>query len=118
MNEMNKTENEAVKRMNETANSQTEESESTNECPINLIREESQEREKSPNCLTKRDLQKIHAQKNWGMRILDVIVKLSFTIYEFKDSFSKSSRTSRLWINYMNYINIVETFIRPDMTGN
>ena len=68
MNEMNKTENEAVKRMNETEKSQTEESEWINECPINLIREESQEREKSPNCLTKRDLQKIHAQKNWGMR--------------------------------------------------
>ena len=63
MNEMNKTENEAVKRMNETEKSQTEESEWINECPINLIREESQEREKSPNCLTKRDLQKIHAQK-------------------------------------------------------
>ena len=44
MNEMNKTENEAVKRMNETEKSQTEETESTNESPINLIREESQER--------------------------------------------------------------------------
>ena len=53
MNEINKTENEADNRMNKTENSQTEESESTGEFPFNLIREKSQESEKSPNCLTK-----------------------------------------------------------------
>ena len=68
MNEINKTENEADNRMNKTENSQTEESESTGEFPFNLIREKSQESEKSPNCLTKSDLQKIQAQKSWGMR--------------------------------------------------
>ena len=67
MNEMNKTENEVESRMNETKNSQTEESESTNEYPFNLIRQESQESEKSPNCLTKSDLQKIQTQNNWAM---------------------------------------------------
>ena len=44
--------------------------------------------------------------------------KLSFTIYELKDSLPKSSRTSRLQINYMNYINIVKTFIRAEKTDN
>ena len=68
MNEMNKTGNEAEIRMNETANSQTEESESTDEFPFNLIREKSQENEKSPNCLTKTDLQNIQAQKNRKIR--------------------------------------------------
>ena len=67
INEMNKTKNEAEKRMNETENSQAEESESTDEFPFNLMREKSQESEKSPNCLIS-DLQMIQAQKNWGMR--------------------------------------------------
>ena len=64
----NKSENEAEDRMIETENSQTEESESTDEFSFNLIKEKSQESEKSPNCLTKSDLQKIQAQKNWGIR--------------------------------------------------
>ena len=38
MNEKNKTENEAENRMNETENSQTEESEPTCEFPFNLMR--------------------------------------------------------------------------------
>ena len=46
MKEMNKTEKEAENRMNETKNSQTEESESTDELPFNLIREKSHESEK------------------------------------------------------------------------
>ena len=53
MNEMNKTENEAENSMNETENNQTEESGSTNEGPFNLIREESQESEKSPKVSNK-----------------------------------------------------------------
>ena len=64
INEINKTKNEAENKMNETENSQTEESKSTNEYPFNLIREESQESEKSPNCLTKSDIQQMQAQKN------------------------------------------------------
>ena len=64
MNEMNETENQAENRMNETENNQTKESEYTNEGPFNLIKEESQE--KSPNCLTKSDLQEV--RKNWGMK--------------------------------------------------
>ena len=63
----NKSENEAEDRMIETENSQTEESESTDEFPFNLIKGKSQESEKSPNCLTKSDLQKIQSQKNWGI---------------------------------------------------
>ena len=51
-------------------------------------------------------------------RIPDVNGKLSLTIFEVKDSLQKSSRTSRLWINYMNYINIVKTFIRDERTRN
>ena len=51
-------------------------------------------------------------------RIPDVIKKLSFTISELKDSLSKSSRTSRLWIDYINYINIAITFICAERTGN
>ena len=49
MNEMNKTENEGENRTNETENSQTEESESTDEFPFNLIREKSQESKKFPH---------------------------------------------------------------------
>ena len=48
MNEMNKTENEAEDRMNETENWQIEESESTDEFRFNLIKEKCQESEKSP----------------------------------------------------------------------
>ena len=59
MNEMSKTENEAKNKMNKAENTQTEESESTNQYPFNLIKEESQESEKSLNCVTKSDLQKI-----------------------------------------------------------
>ena len=68
MNEMNKTENEAKNRMNETENSRTEESESIDELPFNLIKEKSQVSEQSPNWLTKSDLQKRQAQKYWGIR--------------------------------------------------
>ena len=71
----NKSENEAEDRMIETEDSQTEESESTDEFPFNLIKEKSQESEKSPNCLTKSDLQKIQAQKNWGIRESQVSAK-------------------------------------------
>ena len=70
---------------------------------------------KVSNCLTKSDLQKIQAQKNWRMDINKI---LSFTISELKDSLPKSSRTSRLWINYMNCINIVKISIRAGRTGN
>ena len=35
-----------------------------------------------------------------------------------KNSLSKFPRTSRLWINYINYLNIVKTFIRSERTGN
>ena len=59
MNEMNKTENEAEDRMNETENSQTEESESTDKFSFIVIKEKSQENKKSPNCLIKSYLQKI-----------------------------------------------------------
>ena len=72
---MNKTENEAENRMNERENSQTEVSELTDEFPINLIREKSQESEKTPNCLTKSDLQKIQTQKNWGIRESQISTK-------------------------------------------
>ena len=51
-------------------------------------------------------------------RIPDVIEKVSFPISQLKDSLSKSSRTSRLKINYMNYINIAKPFIRAERTGN
>ena len=61
MNEINKTKNEAENRMNETENSQTDESESTDELLFNIIREKSQESRKSLNCLTKSDLQKTQA---------------------------------------------------------
>ena len=75
MNKLNKTENEAENGMNETENSETKESESTDEFPFNFIREKSQESEKSPNCLTKSDLQKIQAQKNWEMRKSQILTK-------------------------------------------
>ena len=68
MNEMNKTKNEVENRMNQTENGHTEESESTDGFPFSLIREKSQESEKSPTCLTRSDLQKVQVQKNWGMR--------------------------------------------------
>ena len=87
------------------------------------MREESHENKKFPNCLTKSDLQELEAlYKNSGEldndRIPDVIEKLSSTISKLKDSLSKSSRTSRLWIHYIIYINIVKIFIRAERTGN
>ena len=51
-------------------------------------------------------------------RIPDVNEKLFITTFELKDSLQKSSRTSRLWINYMSYINIVKSFIRAERTDN
>ena len=72
---MNKTENEEENRINKTENSQTEESESTDEFPFNLIREKSQENQNFPNCLTKSDLQKMQAQKNWGMKESQISTK-------------------------------------------
>ena len=118
MNEKNKTENEAENRMNETENSQTEESEPTYEFPFNLIR-------KSPR---KAKINKL-SNKEWSTKdtgskelgnekIPDVNKKLSFTIFQLEGFLPKSSRTSRLWINYMNYINIVKTSIRAETTSN
>ena len=74
-------------------------------------------------CLTKSNLQDLEASyKNSeelnNDRIPDVIEKLSSTISKLKDSLSKSSRTPRLWINYINYINIVKTFICAERTDN
>ena len=73
--------------MNETENNQREESESTNEGPFNLVREESQESKKCPNCLTKSDLQELEVLYNnpeelENDKIPDVIEKLSSTISE------------------------------------
>ena len=123
MNEMNETKNEAESRMNETENNQREENESSNEGRFSLIRKESQESNKSPNCLTKSDLQELetfynNSEELENDKIPDVIEKLSSTISELKDSLSKSSRMSRLWINYINYVNIVKTFIRAKRIGN
>ena len=75
--------------------------------------------EKQKICLTRTDLQQLEAlYKNSeeldNDRIPDVIEKLSSTISKLKDSLSKSSRTPRLWINYINYINIFKTFIRAE----
>ena len=50
--------------MNETENNQIEESESTNECPFNLIWKEFQESKKFPNCLTNSDLQELEVLYN------------------------------------------------------
>ena len=69
--------------MNGTENSQTEESESKDEFPFNLIREKFQESEKSPTCLTKSDLEKKQSEKNWGMRESQMSTKnkvLNFSI--------------------------------------
>ena len=87
------------------------------------MREESHENKKFPNCLTKSDLQELEAlYKNLeeldNDRIPDVIEKLSSTISKLKDSLSKSSRTSRLCINYIIYINIFKAFIHAERTGN
>ena len=97
MKEMNKTEKEAENRMNETKNSQTEESESTDELPFNLIREKSHESEKFSQLSNKEWSTKDTGSKELGNeRIRDVNEKLSFTTFELKDSLPKSSRTSRL----------------------
>ena len=123
MNEMNEIENGTESRMNETENNQMEESESINHVLFNLTREETQESKKSPKCLTKSDLPEVEALHNNSEelendKIPGIIDKLSSAISELKDSLAKSSRTSRLWINFINYINIVKTFIRTERTGN
>ena len=88
---MNETENETESRINETENTQADESESTNEDPFNLIRKEPKKNKKSPNCLTKNNLQELVAlYNNWEVlqndKIRDFIKKLSSTISELKDS--------------------------------
>ena len=65
MNEMSKTENEPENSMNQKKIvTQRKVNQQTN---FPLI-SKSQGSEKSPNCQIKSDLQKIQAQKNWGMR--------------------------------------------------
>ena len=108
MNGMNKTENDVGNRMNETENSQTEES----EWRVHAKRKIS---ELSNKEWSTKDA---GSEESGNERISDIIKKLSFTIYELKDSLPKSSRKLRLWINYMNYIKIVKTFICAEKTGN
>ena len=71
---------------------------------FNPMREESHESKKSPNCLTKSDLQELevlykNSEELDNDKIPDVIKKLSSTTCKLKDSLLKSSRTSRLCMN-------------------
>ena len=46
------------------------------------------------------------------------IYKLRTIFEEYKEKLIKSSRTAKLWIQYLEYINILQLFIRAERTGN
>ena len=45
-------------------------------------------------------------------------LKFCRAIARCKEYLSETSRTAKLWIQYINYINIVKQFIRAERTGN
>ena len=49
---------------------------------------------------------------------LEEINKLNEIVCTYKDDLSKASRTSRLWVQYLMYIEILQLFIRAERTGN
>ena len=44
--------------------------------------------------------------------------KVNTTIQTYKDELAAKSRTAKLWIQYIDYINIIKIFIRAERTGN
>ena len=48
----------------------------------------------------------------------DCIIAISKIIENFKSELSSKSRTAKLWIQYLEYINIIKLFIRAERTGN
>ena len=52
------------------------------------------------------------------MENYNVITNFKQLLDEYKDNLSSSSRTARLWIQYLDYINTVKLFIRAARTGN
>ena len=40
------------------------------------------------------------------------------SIQQFKDHLTISSRTAALWVQYMEYINVIKLFIRAERTGD
>ena len=47
-----------------------------------------------------------------------VVEKLRLLSDKCKDTLSKQSRTEKLWIMYMSYIDLVKDFIRVERTGD
>ena len=45
-------------------------------------------------------------------------LKFCRAIVRCKEYLSEHSRTAKLWIQYIHYINIVKQFIRAERTGN
>ena len=46
------------------------------------------------------------------------IIAISKIMENFKAELSSKSRTAKLWIQYLEYINIIKVFIRAERTGN
>ena len=54
-------------------------------------------------------------QKLTSSQELKLLRKLVGTV---KQHLEEASRTDRLWVNYLHYIQIIKNFIRPERTGN
>ena len=46
------------------------------------------------------------------------LVKLENCLINYKESLAKTSRTAKLWLQYIEYVEIVKLFIRAERTGN
>ena len=62
-------------------------------------------------------------ENNFESYIQDVVQstefhKLSGNLQKIKDFLSKESRTAKLWIQYMHYIQVLKDFVRAERTGN
>ena len=47
-----------------------------------------------------------------------VFQKLEMALENLKSVLSQHSKTARFWLQYMDYVNIIRTFIRPSRTGD
>jgi len=50
--------------------------------------------------------------------VLEYLVKLEKEILKLTDSLALISRTAKLWLQYIKYVNIIKDFIRAERTGD
>ena len=82
-----------------------------------------EEEEKEYDTLTTREIEEIemavlskqHVHEVVG---IEVVKKLDTYLEKLKEHLSTKSRTSKLWIQYMEYVGIMRQFIRAARSGN